>query len=170
MLTEPSVLIAAGAFVAIFALAARGVIGAVLIGIIGATAVAMGLRAAIPAGHRQLPVPSLAPTFLAMQFDVSTAGNAVLTSILVFLLIDMLDTSGTLTAVAYQGESARRKGQAAERAARADHRRAGHHDRRRARHLARHRLYRKRGGHPGGRAHGTDRGRRRHAVPAQPVP
>ena len=103
MLTNPTVLIAAGAFVVIFALAARGVIGAVLIGIIGATAVsiALGMQYAPVVAS---PVPSLAPTFLAMQFDSDSPGNAMLTSILVFLLIDMLDTSGTLTAVAYQGK------------------------------------------------------------------
>ncbi len=37
ILTDPRVLIAAAAFIVIFALAARGVIGAVLIGIVGAT-------------------------------------------------------------------------------------------------------------------------------------
>jgi len=109
ILTQPGVLIAAGAFAAIFALAARGVIGAVLIGIIGATAVAMALGLQYPPVIAS-PVPSLAPTFLAMQLDVSTAGNAVLTSILVFLLIDMLDTSGTLTAVAYEGNLLDEKG------------------------------------------------------------
>jgi AGZA family xanthine/uracil permease-like MFS transporter len=102
VLTNPTVLIAAGAFVVIFALAARGVIGAVLIGIVGATAVAIALGLQYPPVIAS-PVPSIAPTWLAMQFDSGSAGNAVLTSILVFLLIDMLDTSGTLTAVAYQG-------------------------------------------------------------------
>jgi len=109
ILTQPTVLVAAGAFVAIFALAARGVPGAVLIGIIGATAVAMGLGLQYPPVMAS-PVPSVAPTFLAMQLDISTAGNAVLTSILVFLLIDMLDTSGTLAAVAYEGDLLDEKG------------------------------------------------------------
>lgn len=109
VLTEPTVLIAAGTFVVIFALAARGVIGAVLIGIVGATAVAIALGLQFPPVVAS-PVPSLAPTWLAMQFDSSSAGNAVLTSVLVFLLIDMLDTSGTLTAVAYQGKLLDEKG------------------------------------------------------------
>ena len=107
VLTDPTVLIAAGTFVVIFALAARGVIGAVLIGIVGATAAAIAL------GLQHLPsvasaVPSLAPTWLAMRID--GASEAVLTSVLVFLLIDMLDTSGTLTAVAYQGKLLDEKG------------------------------------------------------------
>ncbi|MGC9955211.1 MAG: NCS2 family permease [Rhizomicrobium sp.] len=109
VLTNPTVLIAAGTFVVIFALAARRVIGAVLIGIVGATAVAIALGLQI-APVLASPVPSLAPTWLAMQFDSSSPGNAVLTSILVFLLIDMLDTSGTLTAVAYQGNLLDEKG------------------------------------------------------------
>jgi AGZA family xanthine/uracil permease-like MFS transporter len=106
-LTSPTVLIAAGAFALIFALAARGVIGAVLIGIVGATAaaIALGLQH-LPAAAS--PVPSLVPTWLAMHID--GAGEAVLTSVLVFLLIDMLDTSGTLTAVAYQGNLLDEKG------------------------------------------------------------
>ncbi|MGA7674375.1 MAG: NCS2 family permease [Rhizomicrobium sp.] len=109
-LTDPSVLIAAGTFVVIFALAARGVIGAVLIGIVGATAASIALGLQYPPLVAS-PVPSLAPTWLAMQFDsYSAAGSAVLTSVLVFLLIDMLDTSGTLTAVAYQGNLLDEKG------------------------------------------------------------
>ena len=106
-LTNPTVLIAAGAFALIFALAARGVIGAVLIGIVGATAAAMALGLQ-PLPALANPVPSLAPTWLAMRID--GASEAVLTSVLVFLLIDMLDTSGTLTAVAYQGNLLDEKG------------------------------------------------------------
>ncbi|MDE1940205.1 MAG: NCS2 family permease [Alphaproteobacteria bacterium] len=102
ILTDPKVLIAAGAFIVIFALAARGVIGAVLLGIVGATgaAIAFGLQAP---PVLSAPLPSIAPTFLAMHFN-GAAGEAILTSVLVFLLVDMLDTSGTLTAVAYQGK------------------------------------------------------------------
>jgi len=101
VLSEPNVLIAAGAFVVIFALAARGVTGAVLIGIVGATLVYnwVGL------GH--IPAiaslsPSIMPTFLQMNLD--DPGGAVLApAIFIFLLICMLDTSGTLTAVAEEG-------------------------------------------------------------------
>ncbi|MBU6299440.1 MAG: NCS2 family permease, partial [Alphaproteobacteria bacterium] len=102
ILTDPRVLIAAGAFIVIFALAARGVIGAVLIGVIGATGAAIVLHLQAPP-VLTAPLPSIAPTFLAMHFN-GAAGEAILTSVLVFLLIDMLDTSGTLTAVAYQGK------------------------------------------------------------------
>jgi AGZA family xanthine/uracil permease-like MFS transporter len=101
-LLHPHVLIAAGAFVLIIALAARGIIGAVLIGIIAATI------AAVLAGQEPVPglvstPPSVAPTFLAMHFTGAGTG-AIVTVVFVFLLIDMLDTSGTLTAVAHQAK------------------------------------------------------------------
>jgi AGZA family xanthine/uracil permease-like MFS transporter len=108
-LTAPKVLIAAGAFVLMFALAARGVIGAVLIGIVAATIAGMaaGLQP-VPSTIVSLP-PSLAPTFVQMQFTGAAAG-AIATVVFVFLLIDMLDTSGTLTAVAHQGNMLDAKG------------------------------------------------------------
>ena len=108
-LTDPKVLIAAGAFVLMFALAARGVIGAVLIGIVVATVsgIALGLQAA-PTAIASLP-PSLAPTFLQMHFTGAATG-AIASVVFVFLLIDMLDTSGTLTAVAQQGNMLDAKG------------------------------------------------------------
>jgi AGZA family xanthine/uracil permease-like MFS transporter len=102
-LTDPKVLIAAGALVLMFALAARGIIGAVLIGIVAATiaGIAIGLQP-VPAMIVSLP-PSLDPTFLQFHFGGAAAG-LIATSVFVFLLIDMLDTSGTLTAVAQQGK------------------------------------------------------------------
>jgi adenine/guanine/hypoxanthine permease len=103
VLTDPKVLIAAGAFVLMFALAARGVAGAVLIGI--GTATAAGLWQGLnpgPVALAGLP-PSIAPTFLAMRFTGAETG-AIATIVFVFLLIDMLDTSGTLTAVAQQAK------------------------------------------------------------------
>jgi AGZA family xanthine/uracil permease-like MFS transporter len=102
-LTDPKVLIAAGAFALMFALAARGIIGAVLIGIVAATiaGMAIGLQP-VPSAIVSLP-PSLAPTVLQFHF-AGAAFGLIATSVLVFLLIDMLDTSGTLTAVAQQGK------------------------------------------------------------------
>ena len=99
-LASAPVLIAAGAFVLMFALAARSVTGAVLIGIVTATA------AAVAAGLQPVPAvfgipPSLAPTFLQLHFGGAGAA-AVGTAVFTFLLVEMLDTSGTLTAVAHQ--------------------------------------------------------------------
>ena len=100
VLSDPRVLIAAGAFVLMFALAARSVIGAVLIAILAATVAAMLLHLAPVPQVVALP-PSLAPTFLAMKFG-GASGAAIAMAVFSFLLIDMLDTSGTLTAVAHQ--------------------------------------------------------------------
>ncbi len=99
VLTDPKVLIATGAFVLMFALAARGVIGAVLIGIVAATvaAIASGLQP-MPPAVLSLP-PPLAPTALQMQFT-GAAPAMIATVVFVFLVVDLLDTSGTLTAVA----------------------------------------------------------------------
>src|SRR5579862_86552 len=99
-LTDPKVLIAAGAFVLMFALAARGVVGAVLIGIVVATVLGEAMPPNAISGAVSLP-PPIAPTFLQMHFTGAPAA-AVATIVFVFLLIDMLDTSGTLTAVAHQ--------------------------------------------------------------------
>jgi len=99
---DPRTLIAAVAFVIIFALAARGIIGAVLIGILVATgaAIAFGLQA-VPQ-IMSLP-PSIAPT--AFQLHFTGAGlDTIAIVVFVFLLVDMLDTSGTLTAVAQQAD------------------------------------------------------------------
>ncbi len=108
VLTDPKVLIAAAAFVAIFALAARGVIGAVLIGIVGATLASVLLGMQATPALASLP-PSIAPTFFQMRFG-GMASGAIATIVFVFLLIDMLDTSGTLTAVAHQGKLLDSKG------------------------------------------------------------
>jgi adenine/guanine/hypoxanthine permease len=101
-LAAPKTLIAAGAFVVIFALASRRVSGAVLIGILGATIVSVWLGLQSVHGVAGLP-PSIAPTFLAMHFTGAGTG-AIASCIFVFLLVEMLDTSGTLTAVAHQGK------------------------------------------------------------------
>ncbi len=98
------VLLAAGGFALIFALASRRVIGAVMIGILLVTiaAIAFGVQPP-PETASSLP-PSLAPTWLQLRFDSPDVSEAaIISTVLVFLLVVMLDTSGTLTAVAYQG-------------------------------------------------------------------
>lgn len=103
VLSDPKVLIAAGAFVLMFALAARGVIGAVLIGIVAASAAAITLHLSPAPGALAALPPSLAPTFLQMSFG-GVAASVIAVAVFSFLLIDMLDTSGTLTAVAHQAK------------------------------------------------------------------
>jgi AGZA family xanthine/uracil permease-like MFS transporter len=103
-LWDPKVLLAGLGFIVIFALAARRIIGAVMIGMIVVTALAFafGLQA-LPDSIASVP-PSIAPTLFQLHFDPgSTAEGVVVSTVLVFLLVMMLDTSGTLTAVAYQG-------------------------------------------------------------------
>jgi AGZA family xanthine/uracil permease-like MFS transporter len=106
MLTDPKFLIAAAAFVLMFALAARGIIGAVLIGIVTATvaAVLFGLEPAPPL--ISLP-PAITPTFLQFHFQWT---SAIAVIVFTFLLVEMLDTSGTLTAVAHQANLLDRDG------------------------------------------------------------
>jgi AGZA family xanthine/uracil permease-like MFS transporter len=99
-LADPKVLIAALGLFVITALWAMRVTGAVLLGIIVATAIAIGL------GLQNLPMvdaalPSIAPTFVQMHFTGAPA-SLVAGVVLVFLLLDLLDTSGTLTAVGHQ--------------------------------------------------------------------
>ncbi len=100
VLSDPKVLIAAGAFVLMFALAARRVVGAVLIAIVAATLAAVWLGLEPAPGVAALP-PSLAPSFLQMHFS-GAAGATIAIAVFAFLLVDMLDTSGTLSAVAQQ--------------------------------------------------------------------
>jgi len=109
ILADPKVLLAGAGFVVIFALAYKRVIGAVLIGIFAVTvaAIALNLQAA-PDSVTSLP-PSLAPTWLQLHFE-GAPENVIVTCVLIFLLVDMLDTSGTLTAVAYQGNMLDEKG------------------------------------------------------------
>ncbi len=103
-LGSPEVLLAAAGFVLIFALASRRVIGAVMIGILLITIAAMAFGVQAPPDAATSLPPSLAPTWLQLHFDSpDVSETAIISTVLVFLLVVMLDTSGTLTAVAYQG-------------------------------------------------------------------
>jgi AGZA family xanthine/uracil permease-like MFS transporter len=100
-LADPRALIAAGALLLIAALWARKVTGAVLIGIAAATIAALVLKLQ-PLPSLTAPMPSIAPTFAQLHFSGSVSGGAIAGVVLVFLLLDLLDTSGTLTAVGNQ--------------------------------------------------------------------
>ena len=99
-LSDPRLLIAAAGLMLIAALWARRVMGAVLIGMLAAAAAGMifGLQ---PLPALVAAPPSLAPTFLQMHFTGAPAAT-IAGVVLVFLLLDLLDTSGTLTAVGHQ--------------------------------------------------------------------
>lgn len=99
-LTDPKALIAAGALLLMAALWARKIMGAVLIGILAATGAAMALGLVAVPKLAAAP-PSIAPTLMQMHFTGAPIG-VVTGAVLVFLLLDLLDTSGTLTAVGHQ--------------------------------------------------------------------
>ena len=97
-LADPKALIAAAGLLLIAALWARKVTGAVLIGILAATACALLL------GLQPLPAlgaapPSIAPTFLQMHFTGDAGATVLAGVVLTVLLLNLLDASGTLMAV-----------------------------------------------------------------------
>ncbi len=109
MLYSPQAILTGVGFVIIFVLAARRVLGAVMIGIILVTIAAMAFNIQAPPDTIASLPPPIAPTFMQLSFDGAPEGTIVAT-VLVFLLVVMLDTSGTLTAVAYQGNLLDEKG------------------------------------------------------------
>ncbi|MFZ5958931.1 NCS2 family permease [Pseudomonas knackmussii] len=97
-LAKPEPLLAILGFILIVALEARRVTGAVMIGILAVTFVAIALGVSKFGGVVSMP-PSLAPTFL--QLDIKGALDIGLTSVIfAFLFVDLFDNSGTLIGVA----------------------------------------------------------------------
>ncbi|HBO4323662.1 TPA: NCS2 family permease [Pseudomonas aeruginosa] len=97
-LTKPAPILATLGFILIVALEARSVTGAVLIGILVVTAIAILLGVTQLGGVVSMP-PSLAPTFL--QLDIKGALDIGLVSVIfAFLFVDLFDNSGTLIGVA----------------------------------------------------------------------
>jgi AGZA family xanthine/uracil permease-like MFS transporter len=95
-------------FVLICALAARRVMGAVMVGIIAITFLGFLLGMVEYRGFASAP-PSLAPTFL--QLDLQGAFDVGLISIIfAFLFVDLFDTSGTLIGAAHRGNLLDRNG------------------------------------------------------------
>jgi len=98
--TQPPALLATGGFIAMVALDARKVPGAILIAILGTTAAGMALGVTPFGGIVSAP-PSLAPTFL--QMDVAGALHLGLVAIVfAFLFVDLFDNAGTLIGVAHR--------------------------------------------------------------------
>lgn len=97
-LTAPGALLAIGGFFIIVALDALRVTGAILIGILVVTIAAILLGVSQFAGVVSMP-PSIAPTLL--QLDVWGAlGFGILQVILVMVLVEVFDATGTLIGVA----------------------------------------------------------------------
>lgn len=95
------VLLAAFGFVAIIAMSARKITGAIIISILAVTLVAVALGLTEFKGIASAP-PSIAPTF--MQMDLKGAINVGFwTIVFVFLFVDLFDNTGTLIGVAHRG-------------------------------------------------------------------
>ena len=97
-LTSPGPLLAVLGFFLIVALEARRVTGAVMIGILVVTAIAIAIGITPFGGIVSMP-PSLAPTFL--QLDLAGAFEVGMISVIfAFLFVDLFDNTGTLIGVA----------------------------------------------------------------------
>ncbi|PSJ46925.1 NCS2 family permease [Zobellella taiwanensis] len=94
--------LAALGFFLIIGMAARGMRGAVMIGILVITGLGIAFGDVQYAGIMSAP-PSILPTF--MQLDIAGAFNVgMLSVIFAFLFVDLFDTSGTLIAVAQRAK------------------------------------------------------------------
>ena len=97
-LTASTAALACLGFVAMMALDARKVPGAIVIAIVGLTLIGLATGDAEWGGGAWTP-PSPAPTFL--QLDIAAVFELALVSVvLTFLFVDFFDTAGTLTSVA----------------------------------------------------------------------
>ncbi len=106
-LTEAPALLMLAGFALIAALTARGVVGAVLIGIIAVTTIAWGLGLTKFAGVFSMP-PSAGAL---LELDIVGALElSMVTVILTLLIVDIFDTAGTLVGVANQANMLDQKG------------------------------------------------------------
>lgn len=97
-LHAPGPLLAILGFFLIVALEARRVTGAVMIGILAVTAIAIALGVTPFGGVLSMP-PSITPTF--MQLDIMGALDVGMISVIfAFLFVDLFDNTGTLIGVA----------------------------------------------------------------------
>ncbi len=97
-LTSPGPLLAILGFFLIVALEAKRVTGAVMIGILVVTAIAIAIGITPFTGILSMP-PSIAPTFL--QLDIIGALDVGMISVIfAFLFVELFDNTGTLIAVA----------------------------------------------------------------------
>ncbi len=100
-LGEATVLLAAVSFLAIVALEARKVPGALLIAILGTTLAAVALGLQPWSGVISAP-PSVAPTFLALDL-LAAFDTQLIAVIFAFLIVDLFDSAGTLIGTAHVG-------------------------------------------------------------------
>lgn len=101
-LSQPPAIYALLGFFVITALSYLRVTGAVMIGILGITVIAIMLGHNEYGGLMSMP-PSIAPTLMAMDL-MGALDIAMLSVIFAFLFVDLFDTSGTLVGVAHRGK------------------------------------------------------------------
>ena len=99
-LSKPQALLAAVGFLLIAGLASRKVPGAIIIGVLAVTLIAVGLGLEPWHGVAASP-PSLAPTFLKLDLGKAFQLGLVII-VLTLLLVTVLDTAGSLIGVARQ--------------------------------------------------------------------
>ncbi len=99
-LKAPSTLLAIMCFLVMVALDARRVPGAIIIAILGTTAIGVVLGVSPSQGIFSTP-PSLAPTFLKMDL-VGALNIGLITIIFAFFFVDLFDNTGTLVGVAHR--------------------------------------------------------------------
>ena len=99
-LTKGPALLCLVGFVLIVALNARRVIGGTLIGILAVTVIGLPFGLATFSGVVSAP-PSLAPTFLQLDFSRVTEASFVIV-VVTFLFIDVFDNAGTLIGVTHR--------------------------------------------------------------------
>ena len=147
-LTSPPVLLALGTLAVMAMLLARGVKGAMLIGMVASAIVAWATGLVKWAGVVGAP-PSLAPTFLKLDV-LGALRPGLIDVVLVFFLLALFDSVGTLIGVGSRIGLVQER-HAAARAAGAARRRDRHGGRRRARHVHRHGVHRELDGRGGRR-------------------
>jgi adenine/guanine/hypoxanthine permease len=101
-LSKPQALLAAAGFLVVAGLALRKVPGAIIIGVLGVTLIAVAFGLEPWHGFVASP-PSLAPTFLKMDLAGAFSLGLVVI-VLTLLLVTILDTAGILIGVARQAE------------------------------------------------------------------
>ena len=99
-LSTKTTLLACGGFLVMVALDRLGIPGAIIIAILGTTAVGIVIGASSFVGLVSAP-PSLAPTWLALDLQ-GALSTGVLTIIFVFFFVDLFDNTGTLVGVAHR--------------------------------------------------------------------
>jgi adenine/guanine/hypoxanthine permease len=99
-LKAPATVLAVLGFLAMVALDARRVPGAIIIAVLATTAAGVLLGVSPFAGVFALP-PSLAPTFLKLDL-AGTFQTGLVTIVFAFFFVDLFDNTGTLVGVAYR--------------------------------------------------------------------